>query len=36
MRILAITGLQTTFRIAASGREALDMVAAPAGPRRVA
>ena len=36
MRILAITGLQTTFRIAASRREALDQVAAPAGARRVA
>ena len=36
MRILAITGLQSTFRIAASRREALDQVAAPAGARRVA
>lgn len=36
MRILTITGLQTTFRIASSRSEALQQVVAPIGPRRVA
>ena len=36
MRILDITGLHTTFRIAASRREALEQVVAPAGPLRAA
>ena len=36
MRILTITGLHTRFRIAASRREALEQVVAPAGPLRAA
>jgi anti-sigma B factor antagonist len=36
MRVLTITGLHTTFRIAASRREALEQVVAPAGPLRAA
>ena len=36
MRVLTITGLLTTFRIAPSRREALRQVVAPARPHRVA